>query len=374
MKKYISYIFILIILTGILIPFFKISAESPDDMGTCAKKNITSGIVTTTQTLRKDCDTAHPPDGFSLSFSYTPGNTLTDGGPAPTPASNTINKNYKLLAPLPCPEGTPGCDSDQLTTFDPTNTDNFVSYLNLIIKIFIGISAVLAVIMIVRGGIEYITSELISSKEAGKDHIKSAIFGLILALGAWLLLNTINPDILSGNLDSLKEQNVEVTLEDQIKSYSGQGTCAPITSGQCSPASLAAAGFLPEPPRATQASSICNGESRGNSGLGSGVDKCSDGNSFSFGLFQVNIIAHANEIPGGVCSNIFKINGGGTQGSCLQKQGNICIKYDCSVVDSAKYQSCISYITNPTNNITYAKNLQATRGWSQWGANASCHF
>ena len=44
-------------------------------------------------------------------------------------------------------------------------------------------------------------------------------------------------------------------------------------------------------PRATQASSICNGESAGNPSLASGVDKCSDGNSFSFGLFQINIIA-----------------------------------------------------------------------------------
>jgi cell wall-associated NlpC family hydrolase len=65
--------------------------------------------------------------------------------------------------------------------------------------------------MIVIGGIEYMTSELISSKEAGKERIRGAIFGLLLALGAWTLLNQINPDILNTNLNSL--QNVTVSVD-----------------------------------------------------------------------------------------------------------------------------------------------------------------
>jgi TRAP-type C4-dicarboxylate transport system permease small subunit len=65
------------------------------------------------------------------------------------------------------------------------------------IQIFIGICAVLAVIMIVWGGIEYMTSELISGKDAGRERIRDAVFGLILALGAWLLLYTINPQLLN---------------------------------------------------------------------------------------------------------------------------------------------------------------------------------
>ncbi|HEY4494095.1 MAG TPA: hypothetical protein VJB95_01525, partial [Candidatus Paceibacterota bacterium] len=64
------------------------------------------------------------------------------------------------------------------------------------IKIIIGLSAVMAVVMIVLGGIEYMTSELVSSKENGKQRITNAIFGLVIALGAYALLNTINPDLL----------------------------------------------------------------------------------------------------------------------------------------------------------------------------------
>ncbi len=124
--------------------------------------------------------------------------------------------SYHLLAPLPCdPATTPGCDAvtKTLTSFDPTGPNKIGDYLNLMIKIFIGLCAVLAVVMIVAGGIEYMTSELISGKEAGKERIQGAIFGLVLALGAWTLLNQINPDILRTDLSSLKGVTVDVNIQ-----------------------------------------------------------------------------------------------------------------------------------------------------------------
>lgn len=103
---------------------------------------------------------------------------------------------YTLLQPLPNPAG---------STPNPTYpvTGDLSGYLNLAITIFIGISAVLAVIMIIIGGLEYMTSELISSKEHGKERITNAIFGLLLALGAWTILNTINPNLLNTDLSTM---------------------------------------------------------------------------------------------------------------------------------------------------------------------------
>ena len=98
------------------------------------------------------------------------------------PGINLRSSSYNLLAPLPNPDNR---RNQPLSTFDPTQNSNLGAYLNLMIKIFIGICAVLAVIMIVMGGIEYMTSELISNKEEGKKRITGAIFGLILALGAY---------------------------------------------------------------------------------------------------------------------------------------------------------------------------------------------
>ena len=85
-------------------------------------------------------------------------------------------------------------------SFDASDTNALAKYLNFMIKIFIGLCAVLAVIMMVIGGIEYMTSELVHSKEAGKSRMTNAIFGLIIALGAYALLYTINPDLLNTNI------------------------------------------------------------------------------------------------------------------------------------------------------------------------------
>lgn len=288
--------------------------------------------------------------------------------------------NYILLSPLPCEAGSSeGCVQNKdgsytLQNFDPTNAQGENSklgdYLNIMIRIFIGVCAVLAVMMIVVGGLEWMTSGLVSTKEEGIHRMTGAVLGLLLALGAWTILNQINPDLLKTDLASLTTQTVAVTLDQQIKSYSGQGKCEPVSNpaSACSPENLSRAGF----PNGTHASSVCNGESAGNPNLASGVDKCSDGTSFSYGLFQINVIAHANEIPGGVCRDIFEVKGGGSQGSCLESKNGICIKRNCSVKNPTKLQSCINYINNPVNNIAYAKNLQAARDWGQWGAYNSC--
>ena len=123
-------------------------------------------------------------------------------------ATGTPNLNgYQLLAPLPCDPNAnppiPGCNrliqvdgQSKLTNFDPTQPNNLSAYLNLMIKIIIGIAAVLSVIKIVAGGIKYMTTELVSYKEAAKETITQAVLGLLIALIAYALLFTINPDLL----------------------------------------------------------------------------------------------------------------------------------------------------------------------------------
>ena len=116
----------------------------------------------------------------------------------PQPAATS---SYTLLEPLPNPD---------TGTTPPTidTTGGLGSYLNPMIKIFIGLCAVLSVIMIVVGGLEYMTSELSHTKEAGKERIIHAILGLLIAIGAWVLLNTINPDLL---ISDIKPSPVSVT-------------------------------------------------------------------------------------------------------------------------------------------------------------------
>ncbi len=150
--------------------------------------------------------------------------------PPPTPTVNT-DTTYQPLAPLPDGSSNGGMLTTINTQIDKTtNPCPFGNYLNIIIKLVIGIAAVLAMVMIVMGGVEYMTSELVSSKEAGKETITHAILGLLLALGAFMILNTINPQLLSACLNNLKDATLtiepETELVPQTEYYHVTGTTA----------------------------------------------------------------------------------------------------------------------------------------------------
>lgn len=128
-------------------------------------------------------------------YPETPGSNTTANPNDLTITPNNAEdykKGYELLAPL-----------DGFKSFDTTQTCAFGRYLDIVIKLFIGICAVLAVIIIVVGGIEYMTSELVSSKEHGKGQMTQAVLGLILALSAWLILDRLNPKLLELCLDQI---------------------------------------------------------------------------------------------------------------------------------------------------------------------------
>lgn len=278
---------------------------------------------------------------------------------------------YTYLAPL-------GEDK----SFDSRIECAFADYANKFIKIFIGICALLAMVMIISGGIQYMTSELVSSEVQGKTVILQAVFGLILAVSGYAILNTINPKLLDLCIDkNLPQANIEI--EEQIKGRLGGGKCEVPTdkSNPCHPSNLTSFG-----PKADQAAAICNGESGGGKYLSSALDKGSDGNSFSFGLFQINIIAHGDKIGNGqICKNIFKVDpnppgkvgtsiNDSTLGGCLERKSGICLKYAAVVIDKSRYEACKAFISNPVENIKYAVSLQSKSGWGQWGFNRSCGY
>ncbi len=93
----------------------------------------------------------------------------------------TDSASAVLLAPLP---------------YSGDAEKNPGGYIEAIYKLSIGIAGVLAVLMIVIGGIEYIASAANPSlKESAKKRIWAAIGGLLLALSAYIILNTINPKL-----------------------------------------------------------------------------------------------------------------------------------------------------------------------------------
>ncbi|PIR37269.1 MAG: hypothetical protein COV34_03545 [Candidatus Zambryskibacteria bacterium CG10_big_fil_rev_8_21_14_0_10_42_12] len=98
------------------------------------------------------------------------------------------SREYTLLAPLPLGQG----------GTEVTRTD-FAGYINGMYRFVLGVAGILAVIMIIYAGFVYMTTDAFQKKQEGREHIKNAILGLLLAISTWLILNTINPNLLQFN-------------------------------------------------------------------------------------------------------------------------------------------------------------------------------
>lgn len=118
---------------------------------------------------------------------------------------------YKLLEPLP-----------GVTIADGSATSTASDYIPGIITLVIGIASVLAVLRIIFAGIKYMSTDAFQGKSEAKGDIQNAIWGLALAMSAWLILNTINPNLTKFNFDipGLKQGSaIEGNLGDSIKDF-----------------------------------------------------------------------------------------------------------------------------------------------------------
>ena len=123
-----------------------------------------------------------------------PGNTNTNTNPN-TGGTQQINPNsicngktctYTPLEPIP---GLPQSGSD------------FAGFLNGMFKLLFTIGGMVAVASLVYGGITYMVSEIVGKIEWAKRQMRAALWGLALLVAAWLILYTINPDLITFKLN-----------------------------------------------------------------------------------------------------------------------------------------------------------------------------
>ncbi len=74
---------------------------------------------------------------------------------------------------------------------------NLGVFLGQVFNWAIAIAVASALVMIIWGGIEYMTTDSWSGKNDGRTKIQNALLGLGLALISWLLLYTINPELVN---------------------------------------------------------------------------------------------------------------------------------------------------------------------------------
>lgn len=113
--------------------------------------------------------------------------TPLDGG-AGGGEDNNMKLNTLVYEPL---ENLPGIQT----------SEGIGVYLGGMFNLAIGFAAVLAVFMIVLGGFEYMIKEAVPEKLGAMERIKGAMLGLILALVSFLLLKTIDKDLVEFNLN-----------------------------------------------------------------------------------------------------------------------------------------------------------------------------
>jgi hypothetical protein len=143
---------------------------------------------------------------FVSNVHFVQAQTPTDS--ASTQTTNTDN-SYTLLEPLPL-----GGDLTQAS-----KTVDLGTYIPALVKLIIGIAGALAVLRIVMGGITYMTSDAFDKKSDAKETINNAIIGLLLAMSAYVILYTINPNLVNFNI-SVNGLKVGSALN------TGLGSCA----------------------------------------------------------------------------------------------------------------------------------------------------
>jgi hypothetical protein len=129
-------------------------------------------------------------------------------------AENIVDVNF------PCPgsdiPGFPKCERQP----DGVPTNDFVGYMLQAYQFGIGIVGIIAVGMIVYGGILIAwNTESIDKRGKGREMITSALTGIVVLFGSYLILNTINPELvkfnLAANLPDLEKGKVDLSKDLQ---------------------------------------------------------------------------------------------------------------------------------------------------------------
>ncbi len=126
-------------------------------------------------------------------------------------------KSYHLLAPWPGLAVLMDPDLCAQQKLEGKIGENAVcdinGFLNFAFKTLIGLTAVVLVLRLMYEGYAILTSDVPFIQAKSKEGFKTALIGLLLALSAYLILNTINPKLVE---NSINVASVEVGVEKAV--------------------------------------------------------------------------------------------------------------------------------------------------------------
>ncbi len=280
-------------------------------------------------------------------------------------------------------------------------------YIVAIYKYAIGIVGILATVVMMVGGIIWLTAGGNATRVGeAKSWISASLTGLVIALSSYLILYQINPELV--NLKPIKVTVVKkikttmgetcrwtlltssdtgketcedlkiTTAEDESKcgdkgekttAYGcccSTGSCQPATTGSCTETNLSKTCFKDN---TYEASSICMAESSGSETNKNTKATCNyNGKQYYvvLGLFQINISAN----------DIVDSDGNKTNCSSAFDKAYSNTSTNCNIEDFSLYTECYNKMMTGDNNIATACNLFSIGNtWEPWEANSdTCHF
>lgn len=111
---------------------------------------------------------------------------------------------YTKIAFAAC-EASPGATEAEYCLLEPIFAEQYdtpvtmSAYLGRIYQAFFITAGLLATLMLIVGGFQYMLSENGMSKSKAREQMMNAVWGLLLALSSYLILYTINPELLNTN-------------------------------------------------------------------------------------------------------------------------------------------------------------------------------
>jgi hypothetical protein len=156
----------------------------------------TGGAVLTTPTVTSNLPSSQIGNIIPTAPAAPPPST-----PTPTCALTGGNLCYTPLEPIP-----------GITTTDLTNPNSLPAIVNAIFKILITVGALMAVLTLTIGGIQYMVSGSAATKSGGIKRAKAALWAIVLIAASWLILNTINPTLLNFSLNPCPQGDVGCTV------------------------------------------------------------------------------------------------------------------------------------------------------------------
>ncbi len=130
---------------------------------------------------------------------------------------------YCLLVPIPI-------NGDLSNT---TNKVDIGSYIKNIVTLAIGVAGALAVLRIIFGGIQYMTTEAFEGKSDARSIINDAVIGLLLVLSSYIILYTVNPKLVEFDINIKGLRAGGAISTDLGSTTPGVDTLGGNTTGSC---------------------------------------------------------------------------------------------------------------------------------------------